>query len=198
MNSSLAALVSRFHRFLSHPVVRPLVDVAMAAFILVVFHYLWWELLDVFRATEAYERISGWLAQRVYRSSLWVNTRILGMEIVAHHAGNTMLFPAVDGYIKVNEGCSGFKQMYQVLFLFLLFRGPLKHKLWFIPAAVAFMYPVNVLRVVLLSIALLIVPQHWDFVHLWVMRPFYYVAIFAEWVVWVEVFARRTPQRLKN
>ncbi len=31
-------------------------------------------------------------------------------------------------------------------------------------------------------------PENWDFIHLWVLRPIYYVAIFILWVIWVEKF----------
>ncbi len=38
-----------------------------------------------------------------------------------------------NGYVGVNESCSGLKQFYQIAVLFILFPGPWKHKLWYIP-----------------------------------------------------------------
>lgn len=175
--------------FLQKKQIRPLVDVAIFAIITITFHYLWWHVLGFFRATDFFNSVAGWLAQQVYFGSLWFNVNILGMNITPEHLTNTLWFPDVNGFITVNESCSGFKQMYQILFLFILFRGPWKHKLWYIPASMGIMFLVNILRIILLSLVLIHWPAHWDFFHMWVMRPFYYVVIFIEWVVWVEYFA---------
>lgn len=172
-----------------------LVDVAIFSLIIIIFHYLWWNILGFFRATDFFNDVAGWLAQQVYFGSLWFNVNILGMNITPEHLTNTLLFPDINGYITVNESCSGFKQMYQILFLFILFRGPWKHKLWYIPASMGIMFLVNILRIILLSLVLIHWPAHWDFFHMWVMRPFYYVVIFIEWVVWVEYFADSRGKR---
>jgi exosortase/archaeosortase family protein len=108
-----------------------------------------------------------------------------------------MIFLRNNYSIYINESCSGFKQMFQILILFVLFPGPWKHKLWFIPAAIVSMFFVNVIRVIGLSYAMIYMPQHWDFIHLWIMRPFYYVAIFIMWVIWVEKF-RNTHRKEAN
>lgn len=181
--------LQRINQFLSQPRIRPLADVALFAIIIVTFHYLWWNMLGFFRATEFFMVTAEWLATQVYHSAYWFNVHLLGMTITPEDATNSLLFPQVNGYITVNESCSGFKQMYQILFLFLLFRGPWKHKLWYIPASFGVMFLVNILRIIMLSVVLLHWPAHWDFFHMWVMRPFYYVVIFLEWVVWVEYFA---------
>jgi exosortase/archaeosortase family protein len=166
------------------------VDVALFAIITVVFHYFWWNFLGFFRATGFYETVSSWLATQVYLVALWVNVNILSLNIVPDNLTNTLNFPGI-GYITVNESCSGFKQFYQIFFLFLLFPGPWKHKAWFIPASIGVMFLVNILRIILLSVFLIHWPAQWDFFHLWVMRPFYYVVIFAEWVIWVEYFTKK-------
>lgn len=171
-----------------------LVDVAIFSIIIIVFHYLWWNILGFFRATDFFNDVAGWLATQVYHASYWINVHLPGMTIHPEDATNTLLFPELNGYITVNESCSGFKQMYQILFLFLLFRGPWKHKLWYIPASWGIMFLVNILRIVLLSVVLVNWPAHWDFFHMWVMRPFYYVVIFIQWVVWVEYFAGKSKK----
>lgn len=177
--------------YIKRPAIRPLVDVAWFAIIIIAFHFLWWDVLGFFRATGFYSHVAGWLAHQVYGGAAWFNVHLLGLPITTDGATNTLLFPSVDGYITVNEGCSGFKQFYQILFLFILFRGPWRHKLWYIPASLGVMFLTNILRIILLSLVLLYWPAHWDFFHLWVMRPFYYVVIFVEWVVWVEYFKNR-------
>ena len=167
------------------------VDISLFVIITILFHYLWWHVLGFFRATDFYNSVASWLAQQVYHISLWINISVSGMTIEPENHTNTMIFTKNNGYITVNESCSGFKQFYQIFFLFLLFPGPWKHKLWYIPASMGLMFLVNIFRIIILSVVLIHWPLHWDFIHLWIMRPFYYVVIFIEWVVWVEVFRKK-------
>ena len=165
----------------------PFIDVALFIIITYAVHKLWWHYSSYIYAIPTFLSISGWLAHEVYVVSAWINMHILCMDIQLA-PGNTMIFLKNNTSIYINESCSGFKQMIQILVLFVLFPGPWKHKAWFIPAGMISMFFVNVIRVIGLSYAMLWMPQHWDFIHLWVMRPFYYVAIFAMWVIWVEKF----------
>jgi exosortase/archaeosortase family protein len=50
------------------------------------------------------------------------------------------------------------------------------------------MYLFNIIRIVTLSFAMLYWPEHWDFIHMWLLRPVYYLIIFILWVAWVEKF----------
>lgn len=134
-----------------------------------------------------------WLANQVYHISLWFNRSILGLHITLE-PGNTMWF-SNGGYISVNTSCSGLKQFYQVLVLFVLFPGPWIHKLWYIPLGFAIMFATNVFRIVALSLILLWKPEHWDFSHDWILRPFFYVVLFGLWVYWVEHFSRKRRGR---
>ena len=127
------------------------IDVALFIIITVIFHYLWWHVLGFFRATGFYLSVSSWLASQVYQASLWLNVNIFGMSIKPDDLTNTMIFFKNNGYVTVNESCSGFKQFYQIFFLFLLFPGPWKHKLWYIPTSIFIMFIVNILRIVILS-----------------------------------------------
>lgn len=175
----------------------PFVDIALFIIITFVVHKLWWHYSAFIYSVPAFLQMSGWLAREVYLVSAWINMHILGMDIRLAE-GNTMIFLKNNYSIFINESCSGFKQMFQILVLFLLFPGPWKHKAWYIPACIVAMFFVNVIRVIGLSYAMIWSPQHWDFIHLWIMRPFYYVAIFAMWVVWVEKFRSLGGKRRVN
>ncbi len=164
------------------------VDVIIFVLITYIFHRLWW---NFYAWLESFDFIIGsadWLARQVYLSSLWFNRHILGLLITTTEP-NTMWF-SNGSYVAIDEGCSGLKQFYQILVLFLLFPGPWKHKLWYIPFGFFVMFLTNILRIVILSLIALWIPQHWDFVHEWILRPFFYVVIFLLWVVWVEKFRR--------
>lgn len=167
------------------------IDVVLFIVITLLFHYLWRNALGFFLKTDFYTYASTWLASEVYHISLWINTGLFGMDINADDLTNTMVFPATNGHIIVNRSCSGFKQFYQIFFLFLLFPGPWKHKLWFIPASMILIFFVNIFRIVSLSFVIIYLPEQWDFAHTWILRPFFYVVIFLEWVIWVEYFKQK-------
>ena len=163
----------------------PLVNVLLFAVITYGFHLFWRGFLYTAIADVFARDASDWLAQQVFRQSLWFNVQILGLNIVVDPP-STMWFNDGFGYITVNRGCSGLKHMYQLTVLFLLFPGPWKHKLWFIPMGMVIMFYTNVFRIIALSLVLLWWPDHWDFAHDWILRPFFYVVLFALWVWWVE------------
>lgn len=165
----------------------PLVDALLFALITWVFHKLWWMFSGEIYSVQLFTSIADWLAASVYTISAWIDRHILGMSITLYEVNIIRFNDNLHG-IQVNESCSGFKQMYQVLVLFLLFPGPWKHKLWYIPAGIAAMFVTNIIRIVALSLIMLHWPAQWDFMHMWVLRPFYYVVIFILWVLWVEKF----------
>jgi len=186
MNTTYTGIVT----FLKSKKAKPLIDVALFVIITVVIHELWWKYSTAIYSIPGFMSLTGWLAYEVFLVSSWINMHILGIDMQTA-PGNTMIFLKNNYSIYINESCSGFKQMIQIIILFVVFPGPWKHKLWFIPACIVSMFLVNVLRVIGLSYAMIWSPEHWDFIHLWIMRPFYYVAIFLMWVIWVEWFKNK-------
>lgn len=163
-----------------------LFDVALFAVITFTFHRLWWDFARVIKGFAAVNMTADWLADQVFVVSLWINQHVLGMHITTEYP-NYMWF-SNGGYVQVNESCSGLKQFYQIIVLFVLFPGPWKHKLWYIPMSIIIMHFVNIMRIVILSVMVLWKPEYWDFTHDWILRPGFYVVIFGLWVVWVEKF----------
>jgi exosortase/archaeosortase family protein len=161
-------------------------DVLLFAVITVFFHRLWWDFARIIKGFTVVNVTADWLADQVFATSLWINTRLLGMHITTE-VPNYMWF-SNGGYVQVNESCSGLKQFYQIIVLFVLFPGPWRHKLWFIPISILIMHFINILRIVILSIMVLWKPEYWDFTHDWILRPGFYVVIFGLWVIWVERF----------
>jgi len=160
--------------------------------IIVFFHKLWWTwglknlLLNYFSFTEL-EQV---MAHQVFLPSAWFVEHIIGYDIKT--LNNTLYFPN-NGYIAVEGSCSGLKQFYQWIFLMLLFPGPWKQKLWYIPMGFLVIHLTNIFRIIVLSVVVMNWPQHWDFIHEWIMRPFFYVVIFVMWVIWIEKF--RYPKK---
>lgn len=180
-------MLSSIKNYLTRKRLWPLVDVLLFVIITWGFHLLWWSVFAPVISNSGLNAIADILASTVYSLSAWVDLHLLGMDIVLYPV-NIIHFNANNSSMAINESCSGFKQMWQVIVLFVLFPGPWKNKLWFIPAGMLAMFITNIIRVVLLSIVMIHWPAQWDFIHLWVLRPFYYVVIFALWVWWVEKY----------
>jgi exosortase/archaeosortase family protein len=169
--------------FIKKHKLHPFVDVLIFAVIIYGFHELWWGNIKFLKSFLLFNETAQFLAEQVFIASSWIVENIIGYDITTK--ATTMYFPD-NGYIDVNTSCSGLKQFYQWTVLILLFPGPWKHKLWYIPAGIIVIHLINIFRIVALSIILMLNPDIWDFCHMWILRPFFYVVIFIMWVIWVE------------
>ncbi|MFP4469015.1 MAG: exosortase/archaeosortase family protein, partial [Bacteroidales bacterium] len=159
-------------------------NVFLFILITLAFHFIWKIFQEQIEQAAVIVFLGDWFATRAYNVADWIQQHLLGMTYATADP-NVFKFPG-KGSIIINESCSGLKQFYQVLVLFLIFPGPWRHKAWFIPVSLLIMYWTNIFRVVMLSLVMAYIPQHWDFTHDWVLRPFFYVVLFALWIWWVE------------
>jgi len=171
--------------FIEKNKLRPIVDVLIFMVIIVFFHKLWWDwgfknfLLNHMRFAE----LEQFMAYQVFLPSAWFVKHIIGYDI---NTLNTTLYFPNNGYIAVNGSCSGLKQFYPWIFLMVLFPGPWKKKLWYIPLGLLVIHLTNIFRIIVLSVILMKWPEYWNVSHDWILRPFFYVVIFVLWVIWVE------------
>jgi len=181
---------SQFKAFVKEKKLEPIVDVAVFILITLVIHYTYryWVTQQYYPFTETMAAMHDHLSHRVFVESSWFIQHVLGMEITT--VDRTMYW-ANEGYIAINHGCSGLKQMIQFALLMMIFPGPWKHKLWYIPLGVFIVHLTNLFRIIGLAVVLVAVPDYWKFSHDYLFRPFFYVVIFSLWVVWVEKFRRR-------
>jgi exosortase/archaeosortase family protein len=167
-------------------------DVIMFIIITLVIHYsyrYWANQLDYAPVKQQVYDLEGEMAELVYYPSVWFVKNVLRIEITTVDQIKTMYF-SNNGYIAVNRSCSGFKQILQFVLLMLVFPGPWKRKLWFIPLGVFVVYLTNIFRITGLSVVIIVWPQYWDFSHDYLFRPFFYVVIFMLWVWWVEKLSK--------
>ncbi|MBN2615538.1 MAG: archaeosortase/exosortase family protein [Bacteroidales bacterium] len=171
-----------------------IIQILYFAVITYFFHWLWWDggLESWLRTHAFFNETEEFLAHQVFLPASWIVEHVLRYPIHTEH--NTLFF-ANNGYIAVEGSCSGLKQFYQWFFLMLLFPGPWKRKLWYIPLGIVTIHLYNILRIVILSVVIVHWPAHWGFIHHWVMRPLYYGVIFILWVLWVEKIGKRDPDR---
>lgn len=173
----------------------PLGGVALFMGITLLFHGLWRVGRPLFEEASWYLALADVTTQQAYLASAWIIERVLGDAVVRLDAICTFRMTAdglaepVTRFLIIDHTCSGLKQFYQALVLFLLYPGPRKHKPWFIPGVIVAMHLTNILRIVILGITMLHAYQHWDFVHDWVVRPMFYVVLFGLWVLWEQRFS---------
>jgi exosortase/archaeosortase family protein len=189
MALKLSELNSQLNQFIRKYQLQAMREVLIFTVITIGFHFLFRAFSSQIMSTWPVPAISGFTVDLLFKNSLWFNVNVLGMTI--HTVDTTMFFPDC-GYVGINHSCSAVKQFMQWLVLMLLYPGPWRHKLWFIPAGIIILHLTNIFRIVGLSVVLLNWPAYWDWSHDWVFRPFFYVVIFAMWVLWVERFSNRS------
>jgi len=132
----------------------------------------------------AHEEVS----QIVFNQSVWLIDHVLKIPI--SNDDDRIIHFQNNGFIAINQGCSGLKPILQFLLLLLIFPGPWKHKAWFIPMGIVIVHLTNLFRITGLAVVTITVPDYWDFAHDNLFRPFFYVVIFFLWVWWAEKFRR--------
>lgn len=184
----------QFNNFVEEKKLRPMVDVAIFILITLVIHYSYrfWATTGYYPIHDFMDRLHDFLAHRVFVESSWFVQNILGMEITTidrtMYWGNT-------GYIAITHGCSGLKQILQFALLMMIFPGPWKQKLWYIPLGAFIVHLTNLFRIIGLAEVLVIIPDYWKFSHDYIFRPFFYVVIFSLWVIWVEKFKNKNTTK---
>ena len=180
----------------------PLRGVLLFVLITIVFHLLWRLGRDWIESRALYQLLSDASVQHVYQVAATLSRWLLGDVVLRLDDACTLQLAGRDaggpftGYLVVNHACSGLKQFYQALVLFVLYPGPWRHKLWYVPLALLAMHLVNIMRIVALAATMAWQYQHWDLMHDWVLRPLFYVVLFGLWVLWEERFhnPRRKPK----
>lgn len=193
----LEKVKTRINRFSGKYNIEPLVDVALFIIITLIIHYAYRFWANQMHYLPIHDLITSgreWLSNQVYYQSAWFVQHVLGIEFTGVDKTSTLYF-ANSGYIAVNQSCSGFKQILQFALLMLVYPGPWKHKLWYIPLGVLIVHLTNLFRIIGLSVVITRWPDYWEFSHDNLFRPFFYVVIFSLWVIWVERFRQRSKKQ---
>lgn len=162
-------------------------DLAWFAGLLVVFHVSYHSVADIFLALPMVQSIRLGLAVHISEVSYWL-CHWAGLE-PTELANRTIYFANGRG-LTVIEGCSGFKQLLQSAFLFILYPGSWRHKLWFVPSALLIVHAANVFRIALLTAWSGLDWPFWQWMHDYPLRGLYFLVIFALWYAWNENRAR--------
>lgn len=129
-----------------------------------------------------------WLTEQVRVQTSWFLNNIL--QIHTEVRGETFIFSEYSR-MGVTPGCSGLKQFYQFFGIIAFTYGAWKKKLWFIPLGLLTIHAINLFRIIFLAVIVIYKLEWFNFMHDWIVRPIFYVAMFLFWVWWVEKIAKR-------
>lgn len=180
-------------RFIKRNRLDVLKDVFLFILITVAIHVVWrlWQTrLEYAPVKDFMYGLMGLMSAEVYRESIWLIEGLF--DIVRTDDKMYFVFPN-ESAMYINNSCSGLKQMMQFLLLMLIFPGPWKKKLWFIPLGILIMHFTNLFRVVGLAVVMDNWPWYWNFSHDYIFRPIFYLVIFLLWVWWVERIRYQVP-----
>ena len=132
--------------------------------------------------------VMGAMSAEVYREWAWIMSGIIDVVRVDEYMQLHFQNKAI---MYVNNGCSGLKQILQFTLLMLIFPGPWKKKLWFIPFGILVMHLTNLFRMFGLAVIMANWPDYWHFSHDYIFRLLFYLVIFLLWLWWVEKLSSR-------
>ena len=118
---------------------RSIVNVGLFILLIISFHYLYlgWQTLGYWPVGKLVYSLMVWSVDMVYGQACWVLDHIFHLDITT--ISEKRLIAAINrdgGWARViiAPECASLKQWMHWLFLMILFPGPWKHKLWYIPA----------------------------------------------------------------
>ena len=178
------------------------VNVGLFMLLIFSFHYLYlgWQALGYWPISDTIYALMVWSVDMVYGQACRLLDLVLHIDITT--IGEKRLIAAInsDGgwaRIVVAPECASLKQWLHWVFLMVLFPGPWKHKLWYIPAGLVVIEWINVVRIC----GILLMQIWWPNIHIhlfgndintfhlahdYIFKFFFYLIIFLMWVLWVE------------
>ncbi len=169
------------------------VNVGLFILLIISFHFLYlgWQALDYWPVKRAVDSLMVWSVDLLFRQCCWVLDRVLHIDITTVSDTRLIATPNKDGgwaRIIVAPECASLKQWMHWIFLMVLFPGPWKHKLWYIPAGLVVIEWTNIVRICGILLMQVPWPNSFHLAHDYVFKVFFYFVIFLMWVLWVEKF----------
>ena len=149
--------------------------------------YIWklsgYRLFGVTVLTPAYS----FLIRTVLLASGEVLQHIFRLDVIIQVDTNR-IYLSDDMYVFIYNGCSGLKEMAMFIFIMVLFPGPWKSKLVFIPVSILIIFIIVILRVVLLVLIFNYHPTYYGLFHDFLLNYIFFGIFFLLWLVWVKFF----------
>ena len=190
------------------------VNVGLFILLIISFHfiYLGWQALGYWPIGKLVNNLMVWSVDMAYRQSCWVLDHVFCIDITTIPSQRHIAAINKDGgwaHVIIAPECASLKQWMHWIFLMLLFPGPWKHKLWYIPAGLVIIEWTNVIRIC----GILIMQIQWPNIHIhlfgddintfhlahdYIFKLLFYLIIFLMWMLWVEKFYNPTIKAKQN
>ncbi len=190
------------------------VNVGLFILLIISFHfiYLGWQALDYWPIKGTIDKLMVWSVDMVFSQSCWVLDHVFRIDITTVKAHRLIAAINRDGgwaSVIIAPECASLKQWLHWFFLMVIFPGPWKHKLWYIPAGLVIIEWTNVIRIC----GVLLMQIWWpniniriggadintfQLAHDYIFKVFFYFVIFLMWVLWVEKFHNKATTKSES
>ena len=190
------------------------VNVGLFILLIISFHfiYLGWQALDYWPIKGTIDKLMVWSVDMVFSQSCWVLDHVFRIDITTVKAHRLIAAINRDGgwaSVIIAPECASLKQWLHWIFLMVIFPGPWKHKLWYIPAGLVIIEWTNVIRIC----GVLLMQIWWPNIHIriggadintfqlahdYIFKVFFYFVIFLMWVLWVEKFHNKATTKSES
>ena len=172
---------------------RSTVNVGLFILLIISFHFLYlgWQALGYWPVGILVYSLMLWSVDMVYSQSCWVLDRVFHIDITTISQQRLIAAVNKDGgwaRVIIAPECASLKQWMHWIFLMVLFPGPWKHKLWYIPAGLVIIEWTNVVRICGVLMMQIPWPNSFHLAHDYIFKFFFYLVIFLMWMLWVEKF----------
>ena len=173
------------------------VNVGLFIVLIISFHFLYlgWQALGYWPIGQLVQKLMVWSVNMVFNQSCQVLDRILHVNILTISADRLIATINNEGgwaRVVIAPECASLKQWLHWIFLMVLFPGPWKHKLWYIPAGLVIIEWTNVVRICGVLLMQVPFPNSFHIAHDIIFKVFFYLVIFLMWMLWVEKFYNPT------
>ena len=169
------------------------VNVGLFILLIISFHFLYlgWQALGYWPVGKWVEQLMLWSVNLAYNQSCRVLEHIFHIDLTTITAERLIATPNSEGgwaRVIIAPECASLKQWMHWIFLMVLFPGPWKHKLWYIPAGLVIIEWTNVVRICGVLMMQIPWPNSFHIAHDYIFKVFFYLVIFLMWMLWVEKF----------
>lgn len=139
---------------------------------------------------------AGWFDTLIIDNIIYLSAKLLtflGYALIQGLGGENMRTIGIDGThgLWVGDACNGITLFALFAGFVIAYPGPVKRKLWFIPAGLIAIHLFNVLRVAALSIIDYHTPEYLNFNHTYTFTIIVYSFVFALWILWANKLSRK-------
>ena len=183
----------RIKTYCQDPKNQSTVNVGLFILLIISFHFLYlgWQALDYWPIKKAVDKLMVWSVNLLFSQSCGVLDHIFRLDITTiseHRIIATLNDEGGWARVGIAPECASLKQWLHWIFLMVLFPGPWKHKLWYIPAGLVIIEWTNVVRICGILLMQIRWPNSFHIAHDYIFKVFFYFVIFLMWVLWVEKF----------